>query len=637
MDKNQLIGWVLIVGIVLGFFALTSNEEVAQTPQNEKVEQVDSNSTKTAIETPSPIQTIEGDTSLNAKDSSLIAKANNELIDRYGIFANAVHKPNKEYIIQNNKIKLVVNSNGAFVSKAILKDFRSYNDYAKDENGELVIFEGKGNQQNILFNHKSNPQNTNFFEFIPDVNGLNVTETGDKQSISFKLKSSTGGFILYTYSLGADDYLVDFKVNFSGLERMIEPKKDGLTLEWFQMPASIEKSIKIERQGSSVFWHSKEDGYDYLSEQTTSDDEVAEFATDWISFKQQFFSSILIVDGKDLMNVDMKISYDEEDSSYLKKYSAVAPLPFNTSTPNSYNFQWYFGPNDYEILSEIQDGKLELEDEINLGWGIFRVVNEYFLYPLFRWLLSTLGVSIGIGIILLTFAIKLLLFPITYKNYLSSAKMRIIKPRLEKLNEDNKDADPMKKQQATMALYKQTGVNPLAGCIPAVLQMPILIALYRLFPSSIELRHQGFLWADDLSSVDDFIHLGFEIPIYGTHVSIFTLLMAISMFFYMKFNQQMTPSQSGGGEMQEAIQKNMKMMMNLMPVFMLFMFNNYAAGLSFYYFLANVITIIQTITIKKFIINEEAILEKIENQMSKPMTKSRWQKKLDEIQSKQKK
>ena len=213
--------------------------------------------------------------------------------------------------------------------------------------------------------------------------------------------------------------------------------------------------------------------------------------------------------------------------------------------------------------------------------------------------------------------------------------MRVIKPQLEKLNEENKDADPMKKQQATMALYKQTGVNPLAGCIPAILQMPILIALYRLFPASIELRHQGFLWADDLSSVDDAIHIGFPIPIYGDHISIFTLLMSISMFFYMRFNQQLTPSQSGGGEMQQAIQKNMKVMMNLMPILMLFMFNNYAAGLSFYYFLANVITILQTITIKKFIIDEKAILAKIENQMKQPMKKSRWQKKIEEIQAKQ--
>ena len=638
MDKNQIIGWVLIVGIVLGFFALNNGEQQVVLDQQEQTstEKVDSNKVETVVKKSEPIQSLADDSTLTSADSSRISQANNKLIDEFGIFAESVHKANKEYTIENNLIRLTISSNGAYVSKAVLKDFRSYEDYEKDQNGELVIFEGDDNKQTLSFRHNGIIQTTNEFEFVPDVNGLNVTE--GEQSISFKLRSSRDGYIQYTYTLKADEYLVDFDINFSGLEKVVEPiDKEDITLNWEQKPASIEKSIKIERQGSSVFWHSKEDGYDWLSEQTSDDSETAEYSTDWISFKQQFFSTILIVQDKDLKFPTMTINYDEDDSSYLKKYTATSPLKFNSTTSNNFEFQWYFGPNDYDILSSIGEGNLELEDEINLGWGIFRVVNEYFLYPLFRWLISSLGVSIGLGIILLTFAIKLLLFPITYKNYLSSAKMRIIKPRLEKLNEDNKDADPMKKQQATMALYKQTGVNPLAGCIPAVLQMPILIALYRLFPSSIELRHQGFLWADDLSSVDDYIQLGFEIPLYGSHVSIFTLFMAVSMFFYMKFNQQMTPSSSGGGEMQEAIQKNMKMMMNLMPLFMLFMFNNYAAGLSFYYFLANVITIAQTITIKKFIINEEAILAKIDSQMSKPMTKSRWQKKIDEIQGKQKK
>ena len=636
MDKNQLIGWVLITGIVFGFFALNNQdqEETIDNKEEASNKKVDSNKSVNVSEQELPLQNIKLDTNSIVKDSILFEKAKSDLIIAHGIFAGSAKKENKEYIIENNKIRLSISSNGAFVSKAILKDFRSYKDYEKNEKGELILFEGLGNEQNIKFRHKGLPQNTNNFEFVPDVNGLNVTEK--QQSISFKLKASTGGYILYTYTLKPNEYLVDFNISFSGLEQMVEPLEDGLELNWTQKPASIEKSIKIERQGSSVFWHSKEDGYDYLSEQTTDDEEKAEFATDWISFKQQFFSTILIVKGKDLTYPKMSIHYDDEDSSYLKEYSASSPLKFNSATSNNFEFQWYFGPNDYDILSSINEGKLELEDEINLGWGIFRVVNEYLLYPLFRFLINNLGVSIGLGIILLTFAIKLLLFPITYKNYLSSAKMRIIKPRLEKLNEENKDADPMKKQQATMALYKQTGVNPLAGCIPAVLQMPILIALYRLFPSSIELRHEGFLWADDLSSVDDYIQLGFDIPLYGSHISIYTLFMAVSMFFYMRFNQQMTPSSSGGGEMQEAIQKNMKMMMNLMPIFMLFMFNNYAAGLSFYYFLANVITIIQTVTIKKFIINEEAILSKIDAQMAKPMTKSRWQKKIDEIQSKQK-
>lgn len=645
MDKNQIIGWSLIIAIVLGFFYLTTDDaELANEQAKLKVAQeaaiaaknAENNQTSIAFTAPKPTVISEIDTNQTPEEQAAIRKQNEQLKNDFGLFASSANQQNEEVVIENNKMRLYINTNGAYVTKAVLKDFRSYDDYNANKEGELILFEGAGNHQIINFKHNNKLQLTSDFKFTPSTTNLTVTEGSN--SITFTLNADDGsGKIDYVYTLSADDYLVDFNINFVGLSRSIEAIDDGgLRLEWIQQPKSIEKSLTIERQGSSVFWHSKEDGYDYLTETSTFDEEKAEFPTDWISFKQQFFSNILIVNGTDLTFPTMKVEYNEDDSTYLKKYSAMAPLPFSTSKDNYYDFDWYFGPNDHDLLSSVNEGVYELEDQVNLGWGIFRVVNEYFLYPIFQLILEYLGVSIGIGIILLTFAIKLLLFPITYKNYLSSAKMRVIKPHMEKLTEENKDADPLKKQQATMALYKQTGVNPLAGCIPALLQMPILIALYRLFPSAIELRHQGFLWADDLSSVDDYISLGFNIPIYGDHISIFTLLMAISMFFYMRFNQQMTPTQSGGGEMQEAIQKNMKVMMNIMPLFMLFMFNNYAAGLSFYYFLANMITIAQTITIKKFIIDEDAILAKIENQMKKPMTKSRWQKKMEEIQAKQK-
>lgn len=639
MDRNQIIGWVLIVGIVIGFVAYSSSQdpEVAQnkaaTTQEKEITKEDKVEESNVVKA-APVGLQTADSTMSVDEQARIKVLNEQLTTQYGLFAGSVNKEAEEVVIENNKMRLYINTNGAYVSKAVLKEFRSYDDYHKNQEGELTIFEGQGNSQVIKFSHQGNDQSTGYFKFQPSAENLVVNEGSN--SISFSLPADNGiGKIEYVYTLNADDYVVDFNVNIVGLERSIKGVDNGnLSLEWNQKPKSIEKSIKIERQSASVFYHSQEEGYDWLNEQGNDDDQ-SEFYTDWISFKQQFFSNILIVNGQGFDKPSMKIFYDNEDSTYLKEYSAVAPLAFSSSKDNHYDFDWYFGPNDFDVLAAVGDGSLELEDEINLGWGIFRGVNKYVLYPIFQFILEYLGVSIGIGIILLTFAIKLLLFPITYKNYLSSAKMRVIKPQMEKINEENKDADPMKKQQATMALYKQTGVNPLAGCIPAVLQMPILIALYRLFPASIELRHQGFLWADDLSSVDDYIQLGFSIPIYGDHVSIFTLLMAVSMFFYMRFNNQLTPSQNGAGEMQEAIQKNMKMMMNLMPLFMLFMFNNYAAGLSFYYFLANVITIAQTITIKKFIIDEKAILAKIENQMAQPMKKSRWQKKIEEIQSKQ--
>lgn len=636
MDKNQLIGWVLIVGIVIGFVFYTGNQEPVIEPK-EKLTRLETEKPieqkfEVSTSTPQLIESIDTN-SMSVGEQESIRANNQKLKSSYGNFAGSANRKSEEVIIENNKIRLHINTNGAFVSKAVLKEFRSYADKDNSE-GELTIFEGKGNSQLLKFNHLGRELKTDILRFQPSVKKMSVTE--GLNSITFSLKADNGeGRIDYVYTLSSDDYLVDFNINMVGLGNSVTGTEAGLQLEWLQRPVSIEKSLNIERQSASVFWHSQEDGYDWLNERGTDDDE-AEFKTDWISFKQQFFSNILICKGGGLNKPKLEINYNDEDTTYLKEYVANTALDFSSSKDNYYNFKWYFGPNDFDLLASIEDGELELENEINLGWGIFRVVNQYVLYPLFQLILEYLGVSIGIGIILLTFAIKLLLFPITYKNYLSSAKMRVIKPQLEKLNKENKDADPMKKQQATMALYKQTGVNPLAGCIPALLQMPILIALYRLFPASIELRHKGFLWADDLSSVDDFIQLGFPIPIYGDHMSLFTLLMAISMFFYMRFNQQMTPTQSGGGEMQEAIQKNMKVMMNLMPIFMLFMFNNYAAGLSFYYFLANTITIAQTITIKKFIIDEKSILAKIENQMKQPMKKSRWQKKIEEIQTKQK-
>ncbi len=641
MDRNQIIGWILIVGIVIGYITFNSSQEL-QAVQNSQKDtsaqdsaQVKINSNQVSNYLNDSISSTLNTTRLSSKDPAVIEYEKEQLKLKYGVFAGSAEKKSEEIILENNKIRLHINTNGAYVSKAVLKKYRAYNDYALDQENELTIFEGDGNHQLINFNHSNKRQTTKSFRFVPSVNELFVKE--GSSSITFSLNTDDGkGRMEYVYTLNADDYLLGFDINMIGLSKTIEgDNKGNLELEWKQKPVSIEKSLYIERQSASIFWHSQKDGYDWLNERG-DDEEEAEFATDWISFKQQFFSNILIINKDGLNKPTMKIEYNDDDTTYLKKYSALAPLKFEKSRDTYYDFDWYFGPNDFDILADIKDGALDLEDEINFGWGIFRAVNKYVLYPIFQFILEYLGVSIGIGIILLTFAIKLLLFPITYKNYLSSAKMRVIKPHLEKLNKENKDADPVKKQQATMALYKQTGVNPLAGCIPALLQMPILIALYRLFPASIELRHQGFLWADDLSSVDDAINIGIPIPIYGDHVSIFTLLMAISMFFYMRFNQQLTPSQSGGGEMQEAIQKNMKVMMNLMPIFMLFMFNNYAAGLSFYYFLANVITIAQTITIKKFIIDEKSILAKIENQMKQPMKKSRWQKKIEEIQSKQK-
>lgn len=649
MDKNQVTGWVLIALIVGGFiFYQTTLPPVVQ---NDKVENTDqqtdqnsgqnlttssqNKSTSNSSQGTNSSYTFNGssDSASLALDSIKQIYDNQRLIDEHGIFHTAVNGEDSYVVIENTKLKLWISKKGGYLAKALLKNFGTYNDYMDGEDKELILFNKDSSVYELLFQHADKNFTTKDYYFSSSADSLYVDE--NNQNVVLTMQASNGGKIEFVYDLTPNEYMLNFNINVIDLNKHISGENQKMWFSWEQFAPKQEKSLKLERQIASVFYYNDEEGRDYLSETSESDNTIFEGNLKWISFKQQFFSSVLISEGNEIKNAQMSVNYKDEDTTYVKKFETKFGLDLLSNSVANANFKMYLGPNDFNRLSSYEG--FHLQEQLNLGWGIFKWVNEYFIYPIFRFILS-MGLSVGLGIILLTFAIKLILFPITYKNYLSSAKMRVIKPHLEKINEENKDADPLKKQQAVMALYKQTGVNPLAGCIPALLQMPILIALYRLFPAAIELRHASFLWAEDLSSFDSILDLPFTIWGYGNHVSLFTLLMAISMFFYMRFNQQMTPtpSASGGGDMQQAIQKNMKFMMNIMPFVMLFMFNGFAAGLSFYYFLANMITIGQTLVIKNFIINEERILDKINSHMSKPMQKSKWQKKLEEIQAKQK-
>lgn len=633
MDRNQVIGWILIGLIIVGFVFYQTSQAPLPQPQEVKnnIEKSEEKNIKSSeIVTKDTLKLFDNP---SLSDSLRSIFENEKLKEEHGIFYPAAIGKNDYVIIENDVVKLWIAKKGAYLAQAQLKNYRTYAAYSKDIQESLNVFVKDSSKYFLTFNHEGKSFSTSDYFFQSSTDSIYITE--DNQNVSFVLQASNGGKMEYVYTLHPSDYIIDFSISLADLSRYISGEGNKLKMRWEQYAPKQEKSLKQERQIASIFYYSDKDGRDYLSE-TSNDQESYEGNLKWLSFKQQFFSTILISSKNEILQPEMTVSFNEADTNYVKKFTSDFGLDLLASNNTSANLRFYVGPNDFTLLSNYEN--LELNQQINLGWGIFRWVNEYFIYPIFKFLVNNLGVSIGLGIILLTFAIKLVLFPITYKNYLSSAKMRVIKPHLDKLNEENKDADPLKKQQAMMSLYKQTGVNPLAGCIPALLQMPILIALYRLFPASMELRHQPFLWAEDLSSFDSILDLPFNIWGYGSHVSLFTLLMAISMFFYMRFNQQMTPStgSTGGGELQEAIQKNMKVMMNIMPFFMLFIFNGFAAGLSFYYFLANVITISQTLIIKHYIIDEQRILSKINEHMAKPMQKSKWQKKLEEIQAKQK-
>jgi len=413
--------------------------------------------------------------------------------------------------------------------------------------------------------------------------------------------------------------MVDFDVNLVGMDDVIERNATTLDLNWKADFPHQEKSFDNERMNSTIYYRFSDDEVDYISERSADKEEIA---TDlqWVSFKQQFFSTVLIAkDGFEGPSELETTQEEEETTDVVKTCEAKLTIPFSHREMEHVAMQFYFGPNHYNSLKEFELG---LEEMIPLGWGIFGWVNRLAVIPMFN-LLKDTGLGYGLIILILTLVIKLALLPLTYKAYMSTAKMRVLKPEIEELNKkfEGKD-DPMAKQQATMALYSKAGANPLGGCLPMVLQMPILIAMFRFFPASIELRQQSFLWADDLSSYDSIFDLPFDIPFYGDHISLFTLLMTVSTIFYSRQNMNM---QAGTPQMEQ-----MKWMMYLMPVMMLGWFNNYAAALSYYYFLANMVTFGQNFLFRK-LIDEDALHKKMQENKKKPQKKSGFQKRLEDM------
>ncbi|MFO8054984.1 MAG: membrane protein insertase YidC, partial [Bacteroidales bacterium] len=381
--------------------------------------------------------------------------------------------------------------------------------------------------------------------------------------------------------------------------------------------------------GSTIFYRDNVGDVDDLGER---DDDFEKISTgvEWVAFKQRFFNSTLWAKDKSIESAELetitKVEEPDPELHYLKSVEAQLGVPYSSAREHASRFAFYFGPNDYTALRKYD---MDMEQMIPLGWGFFLLhwINRYAVIPVFNYL-EGFDLSYGIIILILTVLLKIVLFPIAYKTYKSSAKMRLLKPEIEEISKKHpKKEDAMKKQQATMALYKKAGVNPMAGCLPMLLQLPILIAMFRFFPSSIELRGEGFLWAHDLSTYDTIAQLPFSIPFYGDHISLFTLLMAVSTILYTHMNNQ---NMSTGQQM-----PGMKTMMYFMPVMLLFIFNNYASGLSYYYFLANMITFVQMVVIRRFI-DEDAIKAKIQANKKKTVKKSKFQQRLEEAANKQK-
>jgi YidC/Oxa1 family membrane protein insertase len=480
--------------------------------------------------------------------------------------------------------------------------------------------------------------NTADLKFIPvGAEKSDSLRVSGKDSLQFALRVYPGGadstssrsYIEYVYTVKGNDYMLGYKVNFVGMKGYIAQNTRDMSLLWGTTLLQQEKSLKTEQTQSTIHFMDVAGEVDYLSE-TEDEKERISTPVKWVSFKQQFFSATLIAEDKfESTDIETTGFTDNNTDRHVKSMKSAYILPFAIEGDQTYNLKWYFGPNKYKVLRQYG---MNLERQIPLGWSFFLMqwINRFAVIPVFNWLEST-NMNYGIIILILTILLKIVLFPIAWKTYISSAKMRILKPEIEEIGlKFPKKDDAMKKQQATMALYKKAGVNPMAGCVPMLLQFPILIALFRFFPAAFELRQQPFLWATDLSSYDSIYSWTAQIPLlsqfYGNHISLFTLLMTISTIMYTKMNNDMM------GSTQQM--PGMKTMMYLMPIMFLGFFNNFSAGLSYYYMLANLFTFAQMFVIRRFV-NEDKLHKRIQENKTKPVKKSSFQKRLEDITKQQ--
>ena len=516
-----------------------------------------------------------------------------------------------DIIIENEDLILKFTSKGGLLVEAQLKNFKDYK-------GNPLYLVKDGNQ-NISLNFSTlngKSVNTSNYNFKPVVN-----KGSDATTLTMVLSISENQYLNFEYIIPKKGFMMDFSINSTGFRNVIDDNK-SISLNWDLKAFRQAKSVEYEDRYSQLYYQYDGENTDYLS--SYSDSEEKEDAVSWISYGQHFFNSILVLENPvNEVSFESKKLFDEEgkDVLFTKNYISNIPLVLKSSELNS-KMNLYIGPNDYDILKKQENN---ISDSIYFGWGIFGWINRFIYFPLFGFLGKYF--SAGIAVILMTVITRLVMSPVTYKTYVSQARMKVIKPEITELNEKYKN-DAIKKQQETMKLYNKAGANPLLGCVPALFQLPVFYALFCFFPIAFPLRGKPFLWADDLSSYDVIAELPFSIPFYGDHVSLFPILASIAIFFYtvMSSGAQMQPTQPG--------MPNMKFIMYLMPVFMLFFFNNYSAGFSLYYFISNILTILIMLMTKHFIIDEDKIRLQIQENKKKPTTQNRFQRKMKEMMDK---
>ena len=599
-DPYQFIGFVLIAMILTWMLYVNKPEEGAN-PAAEP----DKTEVAPQVEQTPPIQLNDSLQKINLQST-------------FGIFSNwMTDQGAATQRLENKNLLLEISPKGGVLELVRLKDYTDYLDQPLE-----LIKEGN-NQFNVQFTTKDGRRlNTKDFYFSTQLSSKN-----GKQILSLKAAIAPNQYLEFVYAIDTERFLVDFSIQSSGIATLLDSSEPAL-LSWETRAYRNSKSIDYEGRYTELTYGYEGDKIDYLSLSGT--DEESPQQVRWVSFRQHFFSAILIPEKPiDQLTVTTDNLADDKSLNevFTKKFGLEIPLDFRSGEFDS-RFEYYFGITDYQTLKSYDR---DLESSIPLGWGIFGWLNRFLFLPLFGFLSSFL--PHGIAIILMTIIVRLGMSPVTYKSYVSQIKMKVLRPEIEELNKKYKD-NAVKRQQETMSLYNRAGANPMAGCIPALLQLPVFYALFTFFPVAFELRKKSFLWADDLSSYDSILDLGFSIPFYGDHVSLFPILASIAIFFYtqMTTGQQAMPQQPG--------MPNMKIIMYLMPLMMLFFFNNYASGLSLYYFVSNLLTIFLMLVIKNYIIDDDKIHAKIEENKKKPKKaggfSARLQKAMEEAEKQKK-
>lgn len=649
MDRNTILGLGLIGAILVTFTLINKPKEPTKEELAKQKKEI-----KAAINNAKEKDTTKVVAKIDEKTAKILVpkldKNKVQIKDENGalVFTNSITKKDtaiaeviKEQVesnevvkgeiirLETNKLAFDFSTKGGILAAVYLKEYQSYTDFASKDKKWIPL---KLFGENDAVNELSFPLDGKQFSTGNQI--FSVVDSS-KNGITFELKRENDQTIQFVYSLKPNAYDMDFEVKLKGFAGKVNPK--NVMLNWNADLKKSERLLNAQRLVSTVCFKYKNEDHDWLSE-AADDEEKMEQDVEWIAFKQSYFSSIMKpVAGFDKSGSSLKIKKfgesEDRNHSHIKRYEASMNLAFSNTGDASAKINWFFGPNDYEVLKSYNSN---YEDIINYGWGLFRWINIYAIQPLFN-LLAGSGLGFGIVILLVTLIIKLFLMPIQWKMYVSSAKMRILKPEVDELNAKfpNKE-DAMKKQMEMMSLYRTSGASPLAGCVPMLIQMPILLAVFRFFPAAFELRQQPFLWAEDLSSYDSVYNFGTYLPLYGDHISLFTLLMAVTTLVYTYVNS---------GNMQQPTQPgmpNMKVIMYIFPFMMIFFFNNYSSGLSYYYFISTLISILIMLAIKQFFVDEDKLKEKMAARKAAAATgnssvkkKSKFQERLEQMQKAQ--